>query len=390
MNLQQLRYVVEVSRRGLNVSDAAEALFTSQPGVSKQIRLLEEELGVAIFVRHGKRLVELTDPGRQVLVIAERMLRDQANLKMVGEEFSRESEGVLTIATTHTQARYALPSVIQRFIQRYPKVRLNLHQGSPTQVCDYVLSGEADIAIATEAIAENESLVMLPCYQWNRSVIAPRGHPILRIHPLTLEEIARWPIITYDFAFTGRNQINKAFLGRGLKPNVVLTAIDSDLIHPLTLEEIARWPIITYDFAFTGRNQINKAFLGRGLKPNVVLTAIDSDVIKTYVAMGLGVGILASMAIDPVADKHLGALDAAHTEGHPQQEQEGAGDDQRQSQALFVPIQARGHEGPCLIKHDGQCQHEGGQQRDLDGHHEGGDHPRSEERRVGKECRSRW
>src|SRR5574337_738832 len=263
MNLQQLRYVVEVSRRGLNVSDAAEALFTSQPGVSKQIRLLEEELGVAIFVRHGKRLVELTDPGRQVLVIAERMLRDQANLKMVGEEFSRESEGILTIATTHTQARYALPSVIQRFIQRYPKVRLNLHQGSPTQVCDYVLSGEADIAIATEAIAENENLVMLPCYQWNRSVIAPRGHPILKAYPLTLEEIARWPIITYDFAFTGRNQINKAFLGRGLKPNVVLTAI-------------------------------------------------DSDVIKTYVAMGLGVGILASMAIDPVADKHLGALDAAH------------------------------------------------------------------------------
>src|SRR5574338_1278412 len=263
MNLQQLRYVVEVSRRGLNVSDAAEALFTSQPGVSKQIRLLEEELGVAIFVRHGKRLVELTDPGRQVLVIAERMLRDQANLKMVGEEFSRESEGILTIATTHTQARYALPPVIQRFIQRYPKVRLNLHQGSPTQVCDYVLSGEADIAIATEAIAENENLVMLPCYQWNRSVIAPRGHPILKAHPLTLEEIARWPIITYDFAFTGRNQINKAFLGRGLKPNVVLTAI-------------------------------------------------DSDVIKKYVEMDLGVGILARMAYSAEEDRRLGMVDASH------------------------------------------------------------------------------
>jgi LysR family transcriptional regulator, cys regulon transcriptional activator len=263
MNLQQLRYVVEVSRRGLNVSDAAEALFTSQPGVSKQIRLLEGELGVEIFVRHGKRLVALTDPGRQVLAIAERMLRDQANLRMVGEEFSKESEGVLAIATTHTQARYALPSVIQRFIQGYPRVRLNLHQGSPTQVCDYVLSGEADVAIATEAIADNENLVMLPCYQWNRSVIAPKDHPILKAQPLTLEEIARWPIITYDFAFTGRNQINKAFLGRGLRPNVVLTAI-------------------------------------------------DSDVIKTYVAMGLGVGILASMAFDPVADKQLGAADAAH------------------------------------------------------------------------------
>jgi LysR family cys regulon transcriptional activator len=263
VNLQQLRYVVEVSRRDLNVSDAAEALFTSQPGISKQIRLLEEELGVEIFVRHGKRLVALTKPGHQVLAIAERMLRDQANLKMVGEEFSRESEGVLSIATTHTQARYALPPIIQQFIPRYPKVRLNLHQGSPTQVCDYVLSGDADIAIATEAIADNENLVMLPCYQWNRSVIAPRGHPILKAQPLTLEEIARWPIITYDFAFTGRNQINKAFLGRGLKPNVVLTAI-------------------------------------------------DSDVIKTYVAMGLGVGIVASMAIDPVADKQLGAMDAAH------------------------------------------------------------------------------
>jgi LysR family cys regulon transcriptional activator len=263
MNLQQLRYVVEVSRRGLNVSDAAEALFTSQPGVSKQIRLLEDELGVEIFVRHGKRLIALTDPGRQVVTIAERMLRDQASLRMVGDEFTRESEGVLSIATTHTQARYALPPVIQRFIQHYPKVRLNLHQGSPTQVCDYVLSGEADIAIATEAIADNDNLVMLPCYQWNRSVIAPKGHLLLKAQPLTLEEIARWPIITYDFAFTGRNQINKAFLGRGLKPNVVLTAI-------------------------------------------------DSDVIKTYVAMGLGVGILASMAFDPVADKQLGALDAAH------------------------------------------------------------------------------
>lgn len=263
MNLQQLRYAVEVSRRNLNVSEAAEALFTSQPGVSKQIRLLESELGVEIFVRHGKRLVAITDPGHQVLAIAERMLRDQDSLRLVGEEFSRESEGVLSIATTHTQARYALPPVIQRFIQRYPKVRLNLHQGSPTQVCEYVLSGEADIAIATEAIADNDNLVMLPCYQWNRSVIAPKGHPILQAHPLTLEEIARWPIITYDFAFTGRSQINKAFLGRGLKPNVVLTAI-------------------------------------------------DSDVIKTYVALGLGIGILASMALDPSVDKGLGGLDAGH------------------------------------------------------------------------------
>ncbi|NTV10439.1 MAG: HTH-type transcriptional regulator CysB [Zoogloea sp.] len=263
MNLQQLRYVFEVARNGLNVSDAAGVLFTSQPGISKQIRLLEEELGVEIFVRHGKRLVEVTAPGRQVLAIAERMLRDVDNLKQVGAEFSNEAVGSLTIATTHTQARYVLPKVVQAFSALYPNVRLSLHQGNPEQVCQYVLSGEADIAIATEAIAEHEDLVMLPCYQWNRCVIAPLKHPILSAQPLTLEAIARWPIITYDFAFTGRNQINKAFLGRGLKPNVVLTAI-------------------------------------------------DSDIIKTYVGMGLGIGILAKMAYDPATDRGLGMLDASH------------------------------------------------------------------------------
>ncbi|THF62902.1 HTH-type transcriptional regulator CysB [Pseudothauera nasutitermitis] len=263
MNLQQLRYVHEVARHGLNVSEAAEALFTSQPGVSKQIRQFESELGVEIFVRHGKRLVDVTEPGRAVLEIVGRMLRDMENLRQVGEEFSNESAGSLSIATTHTQARYALPAVIRDFMQRYPQVKLSLHQGSPRQVCEMVLSGEADIAIATEAIAEYEELVMLPCQQWNRCIVAPLRHPILQAKPLTLEEIARWPIVTYDFAFTGRNQINKAFLGRGLKPNVVLTAI-------------------------------------------------DSDVIKTYVSMGLGVGILARMAYDPAVDKHLGMLDASH------------------------------------------------------------------------------
>lgn len=263
MNLQQLRYVHEVARHGLNVSEAAEALFTSQPGVSKQIRQLESELGVEIFVRHGKRLVDVTEPGRAVLEIVGRMLRDMDNLRQVGEEFSNEATGSLSIATTHTQARYALPGVIRDFMQRYPQVKLSLHQGNPRQVCEMVLSGEADIAIATEAIAEFDDLVTLPCHQWNRCIVAPLRHPILQASPLTLEEIARWPIVTYDFAFTGRNQINKAFLGRGLKPNVVLTAI-------------------------------------------------DSDVIKTYVSMGLGVGILARMAYDPVVDKHLGMRDAAH------------------------------------------------------------------------------
>ncbi|HRP96201.1 MAG TPA: HTH-type transcriptional regulator CysB [Rhodocyclaceae bacterium] len=263
MNLQQLRYVYEVARRGLNVSEAADALFTSQPGVSKQIRQLEAELGVEVFARHGKRLVDITEPGRQVLAIAERMLRDMDNLKQVGDEFSNESVGALSVATTHTQARYALPRVIRDFLQRYPKVKLSLHQGNPRQVCEMVLSGEADLAIATEAIAEYDELVMLPCYQWNRCVVATPRHPILNEKPLTLEAIARYPLITYDDAFTGRSLINKAFLGRGLKPNVVLTAI-------------------------------------------------DSDVIKTYVAMDLGIGILARMAYDAAEDRRLGMIDAAH------------------------------------------------------------------------------
>ncbi|HRD33686.1 MAG TPA: HTH-type transcriptional regulator CysB [Rhodocyclaceae bacterium] len=263
MNLQQLRYVYEVARRGLNVSDAADALYTSQPGVSKQIRQFESELGVEIFVRHGKRLVDITEPGHQVLAIAERMLHDMDNLRQVGDEFSREAVGRLSIATTHTQARYALPAVIKAFLARYPGVRLELHQGNPRQVCEMTLAGEADLAIATEAIADFDDLVMLPCHQWNRCVIASQRHPILASQPLTLEAIARHPIITYDDAFTGRSVINKAFLGRGLKPNVVLTAI-------------------------------------------------DSDVIKTYVAMDLGIGILARMAYDPGEDRKLGMIDAAH------------------------------------------------------------------------------
>ncbi len=263
MNVQQLRYVFEVARRGLNVSEAANALFTSQPGVSKQIRLLEEELGVDIFVRHGKRMTGITEPGRQVLAIAERMLRDMENMRQVGQEFSNEASGSLTIATTHTQARYALPPVIQRFVEAYPNVRLSLRQGSPTQISELVLSGEADIAIATEAIDQYEDLVMLPCYQWNRSVVAPPGHPIFKASPLTLEEIARHPVITYDFAFTGRSEINKAFAARGLSPNVVLTAI-------------------------------------------------DADIIKTYVALGLGIGIVATMAYDERSDTDLRAVDASH------------------------------------------------------------------------------
>lgn len=263
MNLQQLRYIFEVARSGLNVSEAAAALHTSQPGVSKQIRLLEEELGVDVFVRQGRRLTAVTDPGREVLKIAERLLRDLDSLRSVGHEFGAGESGTLTLATTHTQARYVLPPIIGEFMKRHSNVRISLRQGSPTQVCEYVLAGEADIAIATEAIGEQNELVMLPCYQWNRCVIARPDHPILKAQPLTLEVIAKYPIVTYDFAFTGRSQINKAFAARGLTPNVALTAI-------------------------------------------------DADIIKTYVALGLGIGIVAYMAFDPAADKGLRAVDAAH------------------------------------------------------------------------------
>ena len=263
MKLQQLRYICEVARQNLNLSNAAEALFTSQPGISKQIRSLEEELGVDIFVRHGKRVVAVTEPGKAILEISQRVLKDVENLKQVGEEFTEEDNGSLTIATTHTQARYALPHVIQRFTKRYPGVRLSLRQGSPTQISELVTSGEADIAIATEAIELYEDLVMLPCYEWNRCVLVQPGHPLLKAKKLTLEAMASFPIITYDFAFTGRSRINQAFADKGLTPNVVLTAI-------------------------------------------------DADVIKTYVELGLGIGIVAMMAYDPKRDTHLRAMDASH------------------------------------------------------------------------------
>jgi LysR family cys regulon transcriptional activator len=263
MKLQQLRYLCEVANQGLNLSKAAEILHTSQPGISKQIRLLENELGVDIFVRNGKRVVETTPPGRAIIEIAERMLRDAKNLKQVGQEFANEAIGSLTIATTHTQARYALPSAIKHFTARYPKVKLILRQGSPTQISELVTSGVADIAIATEAIELFDELVMLPCYQWNRCIVVPPRHPLLRLDKLTLEAIAQYPIITYDFAFTGRSKINQAFDAKRLVPNVVLTAI-------------------------------------------------DADVIKTYVELGLGIGILAQMAFDPKRDKHLRSIDASH------------------------------------------------------------------------------
>jgi LysR family transcriptional regulator, cys regulon transcriptional activator len=263
MKLQQLRYLCEVAKRGLNLSDAAAALYTSQPGISKQIRLLEDELGVDILVRNGKRVVGVTEPGRLILAIAERILKDTENLRQVGREFAAEDSGALSIATTHTQARYALPPVVQRFIQRYPKVRLSLREGSPQQISELMQSGAADIAIITEGYELYEDLVMLPCSQWNRCVITPLKHPLLKERQLTLDLIAQYPIITYDFAFSAGSPIKRAFDARGIKPGVALTAI-------------------------------------------------DADVIKAYVELGLGIGILAKMAFDPARDFGLRLIDASH------------------------------------------------------------------------------
>ena len=263
MKLQQLRCLAEVARRGLNVSEAAEALHTSQPGVSKQIRALEDELGIEIFARHGKRLVQVTEPGKAVIAIAERILGEAQNLRRAGEEFANGRLGTLTIAATHTQARYALPKAVAQFKRRYPKVELVIHQGNPTQICEQVLAGEADFAVATEMISTYPELVSLPVYQWNRCVVVPPKHPLLKATPLTLEALAQYPIVTYDFAFANRSLVQKTFESRGLN------------LH-------------------------------------VVLSAQDSDVIKTYVELGLGVGILARMAFDPERDRRLRAIDASH------------------------------------------------------------------------------
>src|SRR6478735_6421222 len=211
MKLQQLRCLIEVARRGLNVSDAAEALHTSQPGVSKQIKALEDELQIQVFARHGKRLVSITEPGKAVVAIAERILSEAQNLKGAGEEFSNDKLGTLTVAATHTQARYALPKAVAAFKRRYPDVQLHIHQGNPTQICEQVLAGGADMAVATEMIDTYPDLVSLPVYQWNRCVVAPPKHPLLKSGPLTLENLAKHPIVTYDFSFANRSLVQKAF-----------------------------------------------------------------------------------------------------------------------------------------------------------------------------------
>jgi LysR family cys regulon transcriptional activator len=264
MNFQQLRAVRETARSGFNLTEVAGVLNASQPGISRQIRELEDELGIEIFLRAGKRLTGLTPPGEAVLPIVERLLLDAENLARVGADFSARDAGPLSIAATHSQARYALPAVVKDFRALYPQVTLTLHQGSPKQIAAMLLSGEADVGIATEALASFGQLVAMPCYRWTHSIVVPPVHPLL--------------------------------------------ALDA----PVGLADLARFPIITYETGYTGRTHIDEAFERAGLKPDIVLSAMDADVIKTYVELGMGVGIVAAIAFDAERDRNLRALDARH------------------------------------------------------------------------------
>jgi LysR family transcriptional regulator, cys regulon transcriptional activator len=248
MNLHQFRFVQEAVRRNLNLTETAKALFTSQPGISKAILELEEELGIDLFVRHGKRLRRVTEPGQEVLKAIDIILREVANMKRIGEEYSKQDAGTLSIAATHTQARYVLPEPVAQLRRRFPKVQVSLHQGSPSEVVQMLLDGTADIGLATESLAEPDDLVSLPCYEWEHVVVMRAEDPLAATEKITLEQLAAETLISY---------------------------------HP----------------SFTGRKRIDAAFAQRRLKPNIALEAIDSDVIKTYVKSGLGVGIVAEMAV---------------------------------------------------------------------------------------------
>ncbi|MDQ8031345.1 CysB family HTH-type transcriptional regulator [Bordetella genomosp. 1] len=263
MNFQQLRSVREAVRRDFNLTDVSESLHTSQPGVSRQIRELEEEVGVDIFVRSGKRLIGLTPPGELILPLVEQILQAADNIRHAGAEYAGATTGVLSIAATHSQARYALPPVIKEFRTRYPEVVLHLHQGSPKQVSEMLLEGEADIGVATEAVADYPGLVNLPCYRWTHSIIVPPAHPL------------------------------------------------ANVVAP-TLSQLAAYPIITYGHGYTGRAHIDEAFARAGITPDIVMTAMDADVIKTYVELEMGVGIVASVAWDAERDTRLTAIDARH------------------------------------------------------------------------------
>jgi LysR family cys regulon transcriptional activator len=263
MNFQQLRIVRETVRQHYNLTEVANALFTSQPGVSKHIKDLEDELGVELFIRRGKRLLGLTEPGKELVVIVERMLLDARNIKKLADQFTQRDQGQLTIVTTHTQARYALPKIVTRFKSEYPKVHLALHQGSPQEIVQQLLSGDADIGIATESLAGEAELVTFPYYEWNHAVLVPDGHPLLNEPQLTLAALADNPLITY---------------------------------HP----------------GFTGRSKIDKTFAEANLVPDIVMSALDADVIKSYVELGLGVGIIAETAFNPLRDHGLRLIDASH------------------------------------------------------------------------------
>ncbi len=268
MNLHQFKFVHEAAKRGLNLTEAAKALHTSQPGVSKAILELEQELGVDIFARHGKRLKSITEPGRHVIKSIDVILNELNNLKRIGNEFSSKDTGTFSIATTHTQARYVLPQVLTNLRKEYPNVNISLHQGTPSQAAQMVLSEEADIAIATESLADYADLVTLPCYDWQHVLVIPPGHPLsLKKKPITLKELSQYPLVTY---------------------------------HP----------------SFTGRQKIDQAFTKHNLNPNIALEAIDSDVIKTYVRIGMGVGIIAEMAVLPQMDADLIFQNASHLFGN--------------------------------------------------------------------------
>lgn len=266
MKLQQLRCIVAMRQNNLNVSETAAALFTSQPGVSKQIKLLEEEVDVQLFERSGKQVVSETAAGKEIIDVAERILASTDDIKNIGREYNDPNAGDLRLATTHTQARYVLPSIIEAFSERYPRVNIQLHQGTPAQMASMIEAGEVDFVIATEGIHYYNDLVMLPCSRWNRAVIVSPDHALYKLSQL----------------------------------------------DGLTLEALVNFPLITYVFGFTGRSQLDKAFLAKGLDPNVVLTAADADVIKTYVRSGLGVGIIAKMAYEVERDDDLKMLEASH------------------------------------------------------------------------------
>ena len=263
MKLQQLRCISQIVQSEFNISKASEVLNTSQPGVSKQIKLLEEEIGIKIFQRNGKRLVGLTDPGKKVLGSIEAILQESNNIKVISEEYIQKDQGTFTIATTHTQARYKLPKVVEEFVKKYPKINLNIHQGNPSQVTEQIISGEADVGIATESINLSEDIHTIPCYQWNRCIVMPKNHPLTKARRITLEDLALYPMITYDYAFTGSTIVSEVFKNANIEPNIMLTAI-------------------------------------------------DADVIKTYVSLNMGIGLIAEMAYDSSTDYPMVSRDVSH------------------------------------------------------------------------------